>query len=59
VVIICLLKGTMPACPTQDTGSDMTHPYAQPFTDQLMNKLLNCQNSLSNQHVPVAGNVNS
>jgi len=59
VVIICMLKCTMPACSTHDTGSDTTHLYAQPFTDQFMNKPLNGQTSLGNQQMPVAGNMNS
>lgn len=54
-----MLQGTMPAWSTHDYGSDMTHQYAQPYTDQLMNKLLNCQASLGKRQMAVAGNVNS
>ena len=59
VVVICMLKGTMPARSTHDIRSDMKHLYTHPFTDQLMNKLLNYKASLGNQQMPAAGNVNS
>jgi hypothetical protein len=42
-------KGTLPTTATHDKGSDMTHQFAESFTDQLMNELLNYQASPGNQ----------